>query len=134
MNSPIHQDTRTAAFAEQQMRTWTRLQETAASAAAHPAAGPATAAGIGYVAVSREAGAAGAIVARLVGEHLGWEVYDRNLLDHVAQRYKESRFESYAPADLGDQRKSDLAKLKGAKASEAAQKKAGYDTSVDLVF
>jgi len=91
MNSPIHQDTRTAAFAEQQMRTWTRLQETAASAAAHPAAGPATAAGIGYVAVSREAGAAGAIVARLVGEHLGWEVYDRNLLDHVAQRYKESR-------------------------------------------
>ena len=30
-------------------------------------------------------------MARLVGEHLGWEVYDRNLLDQVAQRYKESR-------------------------------------------
>ena len=26
-----------------------------------------------------------------MGERLGWEVYDRNLLDQVAQRYKESR-------------------------------------------
>ena len=88
MNSPIHQDSRTAAFAEQQMRTWVRLQEMAAGAAGSREPVQSTERGICYVAISREAGAAGAIVARLVGEHLGWEVYDRNLLDQVAQRYQ----------------------------------------------
>ena len=33
----------------------------------------------------------GATAARLVGGELGWDVYDSNLLDQVAQRYKESR-------------------------------------------
>ncbi len=91
MNSPIHQDTRLAAFAEKKMRTWARFQETAAGAASHHQVGPSQAEGVCYVAISREAGAAGAVVARLVGERLGWEVYDRNLLDQIAERYKESR-------------------------------------------
>jgi cytidylate kinase len=37
------------------------------------------------VAVSREAGANGGVVARTVGERLGWPVYDRELLQRVAQ-------------------------------------------------
>ncbi len=88
MNSPIHQDSRIAAFAEQKMRTWVRLQETAAG---RPEPVRATAQGVCYIALSREAGAAGTTVARLVGKDLGWEVYDKNLLDQVAQRHKESR-------------------------------------------
>jgi cytidylate kinase len=36
------------------------------------------------VALSREAGANGALVARAVGERLGWSVYDRELLERVA--------------------------------------------------
>ena len=91
MNSSMHQDTRIAAFAERQMRTWGQLQETAARAANRQEPGRSTAQGVCYVAISREAGAGGATVARLVGERLGWEVYDTNLLDQVAQRYKESR-------------------------------------------
>jgi cytidylate kinase len=91
MKSPIHQDARIAAFAEGQMRTWGRQQETAAGTARHQEFDQATARGVCYVTISREAGAEGAIVARLLGERLGWEVYDTNLLDQVAQRYHESR-------------------------------------------
>ena len=91
MKSPIHQDTRLAAVAEAADAYWVRLQETAAGAAGRQESDRLTFEGVCYVTISREAGAAGATVARLVGEHLGWEVYDSNLLDQVAQRYKESR-------------------------------------------
>jgi cytidylate kinase len=36
------------------------------------------------IALSREAGANGSLVARAVGERLGWMVYDRELLQHIA--------------------------------------------------
>jgi len=91
MKSPIHQDTRIAAFAEQKMRSWGQFQETADRTAHRLDVGHATTQGVCYVAISREAGAAGTSVARLVGGHLGWEVYDSNLLDQVAQRNNESR-------------------------------------------
>ena len=44
-----------------------------------------------YVTISREAGAGGGEIARLVGERLGWKVFDKNLLDQVAERFHESR-------------------------------------------
>jgi len=91
MNSPIRQDTRIAAFSEQKMRTWARIQETVVRAASRQELGQSTAKGVCYVAISREAGAAGTSVARLIGEQLGWELYDKNLLDRTAQRYNESR-------------------------------------------
>ena len=59
MKSPIHQDTRIAAFAEGQMRTWGRLQETASRAANRQKPGPSLARAVEFVAVSREAGADG---------------------------------------------------------------------------
>jgi cytidylate kinase len=37
------------------------------------------------IALSREAGANGALVARALGERLGWAVYDRELLERVAE-------------------------------------------------
>jgi cytidylate kinase len=37
------------------------------------------------IALSREAGANGSLVARAVGERLGWQVYDRELLQRVAE-------------------------------------------------
>jgi cytidylate kinase len=91
MKSPIHQDTRIAAFAERKMRSWGQIQETAAHEVYRPVAGPSTAQEVSYVAISREAGAAGTTVARSVGGHLDWKVYDANLLDQVAQRNNESR-------------------------------------------
>jgi hypothetical protein len=41
------------------------------------------------VALSREAGANGALVGRAVGERLGWPVYDRELLERVAAEMGE---------------------------------------------
>jgi cytidylate kinase len=73
------------------MRTWDRIQETAARSASRDEPGRSTAQAVAYVTISREAGAEGAAVAQLVGERLGWEVYDTNLLDQVAQRNQESR-------------------------------------------
>lgn len=40
-----------------------------------------------YVAVSREAGAGGGEVSRLVAERLGWNCMDRELLDFMAEKY-----------------------------------------------
>jgi len=37
------------------------------------------------IALSREAGANGPLVARAVGERLGWPVYDQELLTHIAE-------------------------------------------------
>lgn len=44
-----------------------------------------------YVAVSREAGAGGRELARMVAATLGWECMDRQLLDFMAERYRISR-------------------------------------------
>ena len=38
------------------------------------------------ITISREAGARGSTVARLVGEKLGWTVYDQELLEYIAQQ------------------------------------------------
>ena len=78
-------------LAEQRVREWTlvleaqqrRLQRTSItdlSETIHP-----------YVAISREAGAGGAAVARRVGELLAWDVLHRELLDHMAERYNLPR-------------------------------------------
>jgi len=49
-----------------------------------PTPGPEVPAGL-TIAVSREAGARGATIARRVGRRLGWQVYDQELLDYLAQ-------------------------------------------------
>lgn len=40
-----------------------------------------------YIAISREAGAGATQIARLVGQRLGWDVLDKELLDFMTQRY-----------------------------------------------
>ena len=40
-----------------------------------------------YIAISREAGSGGLPIARLVAEHLGWDVLDKEVLDFMAERY-----------------------------------------------
>jgi len=44
-----------------------------------------------YIAISREAGSRGTEVAHLVGQQLGWDVLDKELLDFIAQRYQLPR-------------------------------------------
>ena len=57
---------------------------------------------VSYVTISREAGAGGGEVARLVGQKLGWDVLDKNLLDRVADRFHLPR----TMLDLVDETKS----------------------------
>ena len=103
MNATMHQDPRIAAAAERQMQTWARLQEIAARADKATEAQSRLGSAVCYLTLSREAGAEGATIAQLVGERLRWEVYDKNVLDQVAHRYKESRL----MLDLVDETPSD---------------------------
>ncbi len=44
-----------------------------------------------FVAIARQAGAGGSEIAGLVGRQLGWEVYDQNRRDLIAERFHEPR-------------------------------------------
>lgn len=44
-----------------------------------------------FLTISRETGAGARAVARVVGDRLGWQVYDDNLLDLIAERYNLPR-------------------------------------------
>jgi len=44
-----------------------------------------------YLTISRESGTGGGKIAKMIGEELGWEVLDKNLLDRVAERFRLSR-------------------------------------------
>ena len=44
-----------------------------------------------YIVVSRQAGSNGTEIARLVGERMGWDVLDKELLDFMTQRYQMPR-------------------------------------------
>jgi cytidylate kinase len=77
--------------AEKQMKEWEFRQEVADRSARAQGPHP-TERKLGqFIAISRESGAGGSSVAKMVGERLGWEVMDKNLLDHVADRYQLSR-------------------------------------------
>ncbi len=87
MKDQTREDPKILAAAERQMQAWSMTEELAERAVrkelphrVRGAVGP-------YIAISREAGAGGSTIARIVGETLGWEVLDKNLLDQVASRY-----------------------------------------------
>jgi cytidylate kinase len=88
MKDQTREEPKIVKAAEKQMQAWERNREAAErSVGAHR---PERKLGR-FVAISREAGAGGSLIAKLVGQRLGWEVMDKNLLDQVAQRYQLSR-------------------------------------------
>ena len=44
-----------------------------------------------YVAISRETGAGGSEIARLVSQQLGWDVLDREIISYLAEKYGTPR-------------------------------------------
>lgn len=52
------------------------------------------------IAISREAGARGTSIGRRVGRKLGWQVYDQELLEYIAQEgaFRQEVFERLSPA------------------------------------
>jgi len=75
--------------AERQIRQWLLAHQGQGRAGRTANAG--RPANVGpYLAISREAGTGGSRIARLVGEMIGWEVLDRELLEGMAERYLTS--------------------------------------------
>ncbi|MGO9111605.1 MAG: AAA family ATPase [Thermoguttaceae bacterium] len=71
---------------ERRMRQWLLAHQSVSRAG--PTANAGIPANVGpYLAISREAGAGGSRIARMVGEMVGWEVFDRELLERMAERY-----------------------------------------------
>ncbi len=61
--------------------SWDRARRTANRRISRP-----TVARFQNICISREAGAGGGTIARLVGQRLGWKVYDHELLEAIAHR------------------------------------------------
>ena len=55
------------------------------------------------VAVTREAGARGSTIARRVGRKLGWQVYDQEMLEYLAQEslVQKGMLDTLPPAARG---------------------------------
>lgn len=86
MKEQTREEPKIMAAAERRMQAWSLTQEIAdrnlrfdrlASHSGHLK---------DFITISREAGAGGSYVARLVARKLGWEVLDRTLLDRIANR------------------------------------------------
>lgn len=91
VQSHAHDEPRLVAAAERQMHAWEfhrELQERASQASGSV---PTTKRLANYVTISREAGAGASLIAELVGRVLGWQVFDKNLLDCTAEQYHLSR-------------------------------------------
>jgi hypothetical protein len=91
MKEQTREDPKILAAAEKQMQAWAKSSEIAdrvISRKFHQAhAGQAKC----FLSISRQAGAGGSDVAAIIGKRLGWEVFDKNLLDCVAERYNVNR-------------------------------------------
>ena len=91
MKEQTREEPRILAAAERQMRAWSLAQEiTEGTASSRRLDQPHGRLG-NYITISREAGAGGSAIGDAVGQRLGWEVLDKNLLDCVAERFHLSR-------------------------------------------
>ena len=79
------------------------------------------------IAVSREAGSRGGTIARRVGRKLGWQVYNQELLEYIAQEgvFTEGVVANLSPAGLGLGRGAAAALLRSRTSSQ-------HPTVVDL--
>ena len=90
MKDQVREDPRIVAAAERQMRAWVHNQEVGERTVRRfdtpqkVRLGP-------YLALSREPGAGGSEIAERLGQQLGWEVLDKNILDYIAQRVHASK-------------------------------------------
>jgi hypothetical protein len=84
---PVHRNVVDAA--ERELQRWSHQQQYSNAGAA--ARGGPHAMGVGpYLTISRECGTGASSIARLVGEAVDWAVFDRELLEFVAEKYHTS--------------------------------------------
>src|SRR5690349_14004438 len=81
-----------SAVAERQMRNWALDMQTQQRLASEHAREDVKKLIHPYIAFSREAGVDATGLARLVAEKCGWKLFDRELLDYLAEHDHLSRF------------------------------------------
>jgi cytidylate kinase len=102
MKTQTREDPKILAAAERQMQAWAMGAEIADKAFNRRFHPPHVVPEKCFLTISREAGAGGSEVAAILGQRLGWEVYDRNLLDLMAKRFQTDR----SMLDLVDETRS----------------------------
>ena len=91
MKEQTREDPKILAAAERQMQAWSMNSSIAdRSVRLHESQEPSVRLH-SYLTISRETGAGGSTIAKIVGRRLGWEVLDKELLDRIAQRYHSNR-------------------------------------------
>jgi hypothetical protein len=99
MKDRTREEPKIIAAAERKMHAWAMTAELGDRALESQTLARASPQVIKFVAISREAGAGGSEIGQRLGVRLGWRVFDRSLLDHIAQRFHLSR----AMLDLVDE-------------------------------
>jgi hypothetical protein len=82
----LHETPGLVAAAERQMHAWAMKSEISDRAGHRQGDSP-----LRYITIAREAGAGGGEIGQMIGQRLGWQVFDQNLLDQVADRFRVSR-------------------------------------------
>lgn len=91
MKDTAREEPKIVAAAERQMRAWDLAHQIADRMfRLDPDHGQGRKVGP-YISISREAGAGGEELAQLLGQKLGWEVLDKELVDKVAEHFRLSR-------------------------------------------
>jgi len=91
MKEQTRENPKILAVAERQMQAWAMNTEIADREVTRKLHQAHTVEKKCFLTISREAGAGGSEVAAIVGQQLGWEVLDKNLLDRVADRFHHDR-------------------------------------------
>jgi cytidylate kinase len=91
MGKQIHEEPKIMAAAERRMLVRAKALEVEDRVERHRTDIRPTANAVQYIAISREAGAGGGEIGQMVGKRLGWKVYDKNLMDQMAEEFQISR-------------------------------------------
>lgn len=91
MTKPVHEEPAIVAAAERRMLVRAKALEVEDRIEHRRDTAKVANLKVQFLAISREAGAGGGAIGHEVGQRLGWKVYDKNLLDDVAEQYNVPR-------------------------------------------
>jgi hypothetical protein len=91
MKEQTHENPKILAAAERQMQAWSMTASLEDSAVRMKGIQQLSGSLHNYLAISREAGAGGSVIAEIVGRRLGWDVLGKELLDRIAKRFHSNR-------------------------------------------
>jgi cytidylate kinase len=91
MKESVPQEPKIVAAAERQMYAWAAKSELVNRTIRDRDESLAASRCLNYVTISREAGAGGSEIGKALAERLGWNLFDKNLLDQIADRFHVCR-------------------------------------------